>query len=421
MKKLVSVLEYILALFIILNCRSVYQHSIGIDFRINEILVLVIAILILIKIITKQYDKSKLSTSLVYLFFYALFITIFALLNDVSGQIKGFLINFVIILPSLFFYYFIDKDSKKAILSVLSKISNIMVILSVISLVLFLIGPILKIVKTTGTISVSWADKQLPSYFGLQFVTQHTNFFGTKLLRNTGIFVEAPMYSLNLTIALAIQLFIIEDKKSLLKKFILLITILTTISTTGIIITIVMILIKGIMLIKEKFFDKNINIAKTVTYLISPILIIISLVVIIKVVNDKKQSESWLIRLDDYKACFEAWKDNILFGNGYGNEESIEKYMSAFREEGLSNSIMVLLAQCGIYLFILYFIPIYRMIVYGIKIKNIKISIFVMILLILFITTIFTYTAMIINFLAIGYALSTNREKYLLIESKRKD
>ena len=403
MKKLLNILEYIICLFIILDCRSVYRRSVH-DYKIFEILLIFIVTLFLLCIFAKKYTENSNKKVYVFLLLYYLYMILFSIINKVNG-IKNYIYIFLVTFPALYYYYCSKDDENKCIENMLKKISDLMVIFASISLVLYFLGPVFNILKPTGYMYIDWGGiNKVNSYLGLQFVTQRIDTFGFNFIRNTGIFTEAPMYSLNLTIALAIQLFILK-KKSKMKQGILIFTILTTISTTGIMIT-------SIMIIATFLLNKDRGYIKQITKIMFGPIIIIGLILVIKnSYAEKTNTKSYSTRLDDYKACFLAWKENIIIGNGFNNTSVIESYMSSFRNGnyGISNSVLVLLAEGGIYLFLIYIIPFYRGIYYGIKNKDIRITVFTIIIMLLFITTIFTFTIMIINILAMGYAFNSKK------------
>lgn len=405
MKKVINILEYILAVFLILDCRSVYNHSYYKYYYIREIFIGLLIALVMIKLLVGNYDKKKFLKGIKHIFIYAIFIAIFMVFNNIKST-KDFTLKFCLGFPLLFLYYFIDKDTNSLIIEFLRKIVNIMVTLAVISLVLYFIGPLTNIIEPTGEFYTTWTGygefKTLPSYFKMEFITQRINLFGNVIARNTGIFTEAPMYSLNLTIALAIQMYLLKDK-SRFKKIVLAITIITTTSSTGIIILTAMIA-ESIMFKKNK---SKVN--KAIKYISIPFLIAIAVIIITNAFTTRADMISGDIRRDDYISCFKAWKEDKIFGNGYGNLDVIGKYISGFREIGQSSAVMVVLAQGGIYLLIWYLIPVYKQIKHSISIKDIKILTFVLVLLLLFIVAQIAYNYMILNMLAIGYALDNKK------------
>lgn len=144
---------------------------------------------------------------------------------------------------------------------------------------------------------------------------------------------------------------------------------------------------------------------------ILPIVVLLVGGITLYLYNNKVDTSSYSARLDDYYAIFLSWKDSLFIGNGYRDSSYIQEYMSNFRirNTGLSNSLVVL-SQCGIYLFILYLIPLIKSIIYSVKTKKYNILIFCIVMVILFITTIFPYKEILLNILAIGLALPKREE-----------
>lgn len=401
MKKIFCILEYMLAIFIILDCRSVFKHMVSDSNVIGIALSVLIFCLVILNILAKRYDKNKVKKAILFFMVYYLYMALFILLNDME-EIKNYIYAFGMIFPLLFFYYYTGKETKENIIKMLEKISNVMIVIAMVSIILYFLGPIFNIIKPTGSIYMKWGgERAIASYYNLQFVTQRISIFGINIIRNTSIFTEAPMYSLNLSIALAIQMMINPSKNSFIKKLILVITIITTTSTTGIIIATELIFFKILL---QKSNKKIVKITKSIWF---PILGIILFSITAFFYDFRSETNSYSIRIDDYRASYQAWLEHPIVGNGYGSVEQIEEYMSGFRmnNTGLSNSILVLLAQGGIYLGIIYMIPFALAIIYGIKTQKSSVIIFAGTIMILFITTIFQYTVMMLNLLAIGYSL----------------
>ena len=411
MKRLINILEYSIVILIVLNCRSVYQEATFINYRIKELLMIMIGTLLLVTIGTRRYDRQKIKKAMIYLIVYYMYIILFFLLNEIHA-INDYIYTFGIMFPSLFFYYYINKDTQYAIIEVLRKLCNVMVFIATVSLFMYFIGPVLNLLKPSGILYINWGEiRAIKSYYGVQFVTQNSNIFGMQFIRNTSIFTEAPMYSLNLTIALAIELLILP-KKNWYRKVILVVTILTTLSTTGIVLASAMIII-SIFLSKQNSYLKQI--LKILTF---PMIFIILIMVMYQFLGEKTKTTSWVTRFDDYVACYEAWRTNEIIGVGYGNENEIKQHMSSFRanNKGLSNSLLVVLAEGGIYLILFYSIPILKTMYYGLKYKKYYLIVFTLIITGLAMTTIFHFTAMMINLLAMGYAFTYKKD-----EKEKKD
>ena len=155
----------------------------------------------------------------------------------------------------------------------------------------------------------------------------------------------------------------------------------------------------------------RINTKKFITLFIMILLIPVIFEVSINLVNEKMKSSSYSLRKDDFNACIEAWKNNKIFGIGIGNEEEIEKYMNKLRKKntGLSNSIMAVLAEGGIILFIFYFLGPLINIIKGLACKNFKLISINFIILSLFVFYIFQFTPIAMLILAYSYFEAFNK------------
>lgn len=208
------------------------------------------------------------------------------------------------------------------------------------------------------------------------------------IIRNSGIFAEAPMWNLILSIALMIQTLFLGRNNY--KTFILVLTILSTVSTTGIYVI-------GLIIAYKIIFEVS-GWKKYIALTLVPIL----LLVLSFVWENKSETASASIRFDDFYAGIKAWSDSIFFGSGFSSGlRVIESYMdTTIRANlGYSNSLFLILAQGGIILLVLYLLP---MILIFVKRKySYDTKFFIILLIVIFSTTIFVDTyifAFIIGF-----------------------
>lgn len=399
-----KILNFLIALFLILNCNTVYTAQVNKNYYFKEILLIIIIIMLLFKIKNKEIEKIR-KTNLIFLIISFAYLFIFFCLRTTSGSTRiDYMYLFFAIFPLLYFMYSSSRGDN-FVKDILQEFTRVVLIISIVSLIFYFLGTILKIIKLTDTITINWGTtRTIKSYYGIHFDIQRQEIFGNTIIRNTGIFTEAPMYNLILTIALAIELFL-NQKESKIKVIIFLLTIITTLSTTGIVISI------GLIIAKFINGNKKQKILQYIKILWIPLIVIGGAYMVFIVMGEKKGSASYNTRMDDFKASFLAWQDEPILGNGYKNNESIIQYMSKSRiaNTGLSNSMLVLLAQGGIYLSIFYLIPFIKLIKYGLKYKDNNIIIFTITMMILFITTIFLYKPIAINFIAMGYAFNSNQ------------
>lgn len=235
---------------------------------------------------------------------------------------------------------------------------NIVFYYSVISLILWLLGPMANVIKSSGTAIIGWGGvHSVPSYFGIFFPSQGIiNFLSLNLVRNTGIFAEAPMYAYILSMALLIDVLIL--KKIDFKSVVIGITIFTTTSTTGVIMAA---LVFGFFITKFLCNSKY-------RILLAPIGLMITVVVfylVTVILNSKNNlgASSVSIRMDDIKAGYLTWRQHPFIGSGYSNNYAIIQNMLAFRQTiteydavGFSSGMMKLLAGTGTIFTVLYYI-----------------------------------------------------------------
>ncbi|GEQ20888.1 hypothetical protein CBU02nite_13940 [Clostridium butyricum] len=395
--KIENFLDYIIAICLILNVHSVWNNTI---IRKLNVIFLIISLLIYmfmsinnLKRKKREFIKASVIT-LTVIVYNLLFITI-----NLSS-IGDFILNFII-LYSLFIYYSIYKRNIGESCYLLLKISNLIFIISIVSLFFYIFGSVLKVVSANSDILLRWGtDRYVSSYHNLYYETQTINIFGKQIIRNTGIFTEAPMYAFNLCISLSVEVFIRKKQKNK-KIIVLLFTILTTFSTTGIVVSL---LIISINLINSR---KNYGLLKKMClYLFVMILMISSMFFInYKVIQSKDIYGSYSIRMDDIKVGIEAWKDNIIMGKGYNRYDLVQQYMSINdrgNDIGGSNGIMKILPEGGIYLLSIYIFPLVIALVYSIKYRVKNVIIFETILVILLININVPYRFIMIYFLSLG-------------------
>lgn len=389
-------INFIFSLFLILSCNSVIYYN-------NDYIKYTFLIVFIVFFITNFINKRISKNSIVIVIIYYVLTIFYGIFNGFSLM---YIYTYLCILPLLYLIYYNNESSLGK--SIITNILNIGTFLAILSLIVYFLGPVLGIIKPSATILNKWTSTEnvenyIDSYYNLHYYTQYIFINGIEFVRNTGIFTEAPMFSLVLSTAIAIELFI-EEKKSIFKTIILIFTLLTTFSTTGIIICLLMFLLKYFLNNKNKYLN-------AMKVLIFPIFLLFIVYIGIFFMKDKMSTSSYSIRIDDYIACFKAWKDNPIFGNGLFDSSAIVKYMSSFRisNQGLSNSLFVLLAQGGIYFLMIYLIPIFISIKQSLK-YNINILSFIIIMFILFMTTIFLFTPFCLNFIAM--AMCINNFKY---------
>lgn len=382
---LLGFLEYTVMFLAILNFYTPYmQLGIG-KYIINYGCTIVFFLLV----IGKKYLKFD---SILLFYMIGAFIPF---LNVSRENISGYIGEFLILVP-LCYMYITSSFKNNNVNSFFCKYSNIVIIIAIISLFFWLFGTMLGIVKPTAYIPHEWGGfRRIPMYYGVYFETQEA--FVTvetqSTIRNSGIFSEAPMYNMILCTALGVELFI-RDKKSMWRIILLIITILTTISTTG---AIYLVLVFSYILYSyagSKF--------KTFIIFILPLLLIVTLLMTQYVLDNKKQTGegSYNSRVNDIENCIEIGMSNPMFGVGLYSENTTY----GVNKWGYSNSLFTIFARGGLYMLALYFFCLFA--VPGIVYNNYrKISVFILSYALLFTFTIAYFNILSFFFLALGLGL----------------
>ena len=225
-----AIIEYIWAFFVILNGNSVYHASAGRDYHFPLICTILSALLLLTISKSSRIKERRVLLTTILLAIYC-FIYFIIKYNTVSKEI--YFLGYVISLPLLFLYFVTLKRIGK-IEILFARLENIVLILAVVSLIVWLSGPIFNIIAPNTEMVISWGRlRTIEGYFGIQYITQYDNTIIKGLVRNTSIFCEGPMFSLWLSIALSTEMFL-KEKSSWKKICILVVTIVTTTSVTGV-------------------------------------------------------------------------------------------------------------------------------------------------------------------------------------------
>lgn len=388
-----NLFEYVLSFCIILQCNSLIMANSGtLKSIFNLITLMLISFLFIMSIYRihcshkEKNDNKKIKMFSLFLFLYSFDLVVIEYFF--VDKFNVLTIFFFLISPIAFVTYLYErKINAKLDYSIFRKIVLVIFILEIISLigwVLILMG-----IQPNITFFSQWSKQNVSGYFYLDFITQHNSFLGIdNVVRNTGLFTEAPMYSYVLCISLIIQTFIKVGKFSRFDKInylVTLITIFSTLSTTGIIISIIIVMIDVLQFVLTKYDDK-------IKKFIVPFLIFIgmasSLLVFLNKGKSSPGSYSSMIRSDDIHSCIRAWMDHIFWGVGINNTDYISQYALPFRLHNLSLStgFFSVLAFGGMALTLFYIVPLFLSIF-----KSKKVFIMSTILLILFVYTIIPF------------------------------
>lgn len=337
--------EYIIAFLIIYNANSEWYSEVDLlNLRKFGIAMAIITLLIDIIILAIQKKKisKKISATALGLVLYFIFYLLFSQYTQQSPMIISEMMLVVL------FTIFLGLSSYEKVPGVFKKYKNIMVLIALITMFFWVFGTQLHLLAPNKDVLSTWgADtgnyRSIPSYYGLYYEPQ--------LVRNSAIFTEGTMASLNFSVALCFLEIEKNTKLYKTQKNILVIAILSTISLTG------YIFLGAYYLYSSIGKHKKNDIIK---YLVIVITLVGLAIYVNHAIESKAQNTlSVSVRKDDYVVCYKAWKEHILFGSGLGNSTEIRKYMQGWRldNRGLSNTIMVILAEGGLYVATMYLLP----------------------------------------------------------------
>ena len=346
-----KVLFYALLLAIILQCHSLMDHV----YKNSYFLIAILGIWILLLGFSKRliFRKWNLGFSFIYL----IFLSVLVIIGDFKHIEFLFSVMFCF---ALFMIYLSDADRVDY---TLKAFSNIIVVISIISLFFFIFASILKIIPYTNVYSgeaINWGSNHY-DYFHLYNESQWIDVFSYSGVRNIGPFVEAPMFNYVLCLALYYELFLNRANFRKVHTAILIVTLITTFSTTG--------LISAIILLIIIYYSRM---KKWIQFILLPAILALCIIIAYIFVQDKVNNNfnSTSVRMDDIQSCIKCFLDNFWIGAGYENMSALRRYRFLNVGDTLSSGLSGILAFGGVLLGFWYVFPIFIAIIRFIKNKN---------------------------------------------------
>ena len=410
-----SFLDYFTALMLILNCQSVFQNSIQINFRIYELTLFSIIINSIYKLFHYKITRDKLKSLITISNIYLCYILIFSFICVSFEQLSSFWGRYIC-LPFVILIFSVNNNWSDKI-NIFRCFINVVVVISAISLFFWIFGSTLDIIPANGSMVCNWGNNiKIPNYYNLYFETQYVDWLGISFfVRNTGIFIEGPMFALVLILALIFSYYFKDTfETSRLKVAVIIITIITTFSTSALIF---LALYLYVSLAENPKFKK----LKIIIIFFAGLGFILMVTYFLL---KKSETGSYSLRMDDYKVGFETWIQSPIWGHGYGDYTQFVKNMSSFRAStGFSNSIFSILGQGGIMYFLMYGIPLSVPLLNLIKGVYDKMNLFLVVSYILILAVIICHTAFFNFFIwtLLVYSNSTNHTYYFIKPEKNWD
>jgi len=335
-----AIFDYLFVITLVLDCNSIWLTIDSMSTWFQEFIGILMGLALVGRFMTtKRINRAFLTRGILWALFIAGYVLIYYAIDAIKSTsiIKQGISLLVVIL----YYYICGKDANR----ILFKYKKVVVIIATVSLLFWIIGSLFGLVGSTSTVFSGWNNSYVNSYYGIYFETQKSKFVnGVSFVRNSAIFVEAPMASLHFSIALLIEL-LLSSKPKKISCIVLTLSIFSSYSVTGIILVIVVLFLYFLMRRSKS------NIKSLIKFFIIPIVLVVAISVFWNLISDKLDSASGFCRLDDFVAGFKAWMDYPIAGNGFKNDAAIIKYMNPSRmaNKGFSNSPMKILSGVFIY------------------------------------------------------------------------
>lgn len=329
--------DYLLGIILIISAPTVFLTR---NVRlIYSILFLLLIIYCLLTAIKKNVVRKR---ELYYSITYFVFASIIVLFENHYSTLTGIYILYACFPLML---YIILRNWNFSLQNILNSIVVISVVLGILSVILWLMGPILNIVRPINYINFTWGSsiRRIANYYYLYFQTQGYNIFlkGIHIsARNTSIFAEAPFASFYYSTILILNEFVVRKNRKAING-ILLIVLLTTMSLSG---YLMVILFSMYLVVNIHASNKIIKLLKVVLVITFSILAIF---LVVNLVSGKLQQSSGIVRVGKITEEIKAFISSPLVGNGFN------RYTN-----GSSNSFFALLADGGIILWGFYYLPI---------------------------------------------------------------
>lgn len=394
-----ALLEYVWVFYIILNGNSVFHASSVKDYKLLETAVALTYVLLISNIALRQIRATRLNV--IVMIIIMLHSTVYLGVMQMKMNAGEFIKLFLLGAPALFLL-FVELYRQDRLMKLMSRFVDVVCILAVISLVFWYLAVIAKTIEPNMYIPITWGNfTYAEGFYGFHYAFQlDTTFFPNEFIyRNSGIFAEAPMFNLWLDFSLAIEMFL-REKTSKFRVILLIVTILTTMSVTGIIFVALCLVLSAMVHFKEM---KRLN--KGLLMILGMVTIPALFIVLVESLTLKGDTQSFEMRLSDYIGGIRLWIDYPLFGAGFGNLKALQPYVytpdGAF---GFSNSIMAVLSTGGAWMAVVYYVPYLAMLFPGVTGSK-KYSSFGWCMLFLFCTTIFFARLIGVLVIMLGYAL----------------
>lgn len=343
----------------------------------------------------KKISKKESNYLLTILTVYLFAMVCLLLLGDF--MYIGF-IGTQIIMVTFAFMWMLTGGIKRTFSLALHTLSNIVLVICAISIVFYIFGTLLNYIPPTENYGVlGWGSTYYRGFFHVYYDGQTTDFLGLTLVRNIGIFNEAPMFAYVIVLSTYYEMFLGKFSKG--KIAILIAATITTLSTTAITFMSVFIVI----MLRDRLKNKRV-----IWFFIMPAVVLTAIVVAVSVLHSKLMTGNFsgMTRTDDFYAALKSFMQHPIVGNGYNNTRALDMFRTGLRAKlrwdekgsGLSTGVGGILSNGGLLWGTFYLLPVIlavKNLLIQIKIsgknpysENIRLNFFIIVTFILLVVTI---------------------------------
>ena len=415
-KMLIVFFEYILVFTVIIECNSVFHYSENIRQTSVEAVVTtfsicmtVVLFFFLLKGNSGLFRTDCKKNWIAFVALYGLILLFFFVnvrrlgANSASRKyILSFCIFFPAVLLLLRIYRIIGKPDE-----LLYKHANLMLVFAVFNLIVFFTATLNTKAAFAQPTQTRWYGvnniSTLQNYLNICFIKQDDSrrLLGFSFHRNQGFFPEPLMYCIPLITALYTEMFLRRrTDRRIWKWIVLLLAILTSQSTLGVIVAMGAVSVK---MIERMVYERR------KVGILAMMLLLAFFALILILYKAKTDSGSMSDHLDDYIASAKTFLKNPWIGCGYLREDLIRTNMERSRltrNIGLSNTIAVIYAEGGILLGLFCTAPFFLGLA-GIRdFRKTDSALWFLGPLALYVVTTFTYHLALMAFMAYGYSKS---------------
>jgi len=208
-----TVIDYLFSIFTILQCNSIYFREDGNKNKIQIIWMILLMLLLLKAVINMVMRNTNIIPLLEFEILFVMSVFVFLIISYQRYSFGVSMVLLYLIFPAIGVVIFYDLFLLGQQERILIRLKNVTVFLAGLSIFFWVLSTMG--VPTNSTATIAWGGYQdVSGYLDLHFIAQgKISFMGFNAVRNTGFFVEAPMYSYILCIGLMISVFIDHRKR----------------------------------------------------------------------------------------------------------------------------------------------------------------------------------------------------------------